>query len=144
MVNKHRGEVEVQFDGQAYRLCLTLGALAELEAAFADDDMLALAARFEGGRLRSQDAIRIIGAGLRGAGHDITDDAVASMRCDGGAAGYVAAVAELLEATFGGGAVSASDAAGGMERNVPGPKPVDAAAGMRPEVRGDGPFPGTR
>jgi hypothetical protein len=47
------------------------------------------------------DAIRIIGAGLRGGGNDIDDAAVAHMRADGGAAGFVAIVGELLAATFG-------------------------------------------
>ncbi len=100
MANKHRGEVDICLDGRTYRMCLTLGALAELETAFGDEDMLALAQRFGDGRLSSRDAIRILGAGLRGAGEDLSDDAVAQMRCQGGAAGYIAAVAELLEATF--------------------------------------------
>ena len=34
MVNRHRGEIEAILDGKSYRLCLTLGALAELEHAF--------------------------------------------------------------------------------------------------------------
>ena len=41
MVNTHRGEIEAVLDGKTYRLCLTLGALAELEHAFGEDDMLA-------------------------------------------------------------------------------------------------------
>ena len=102
MANKHRGEIDAEFDGTTMRLCLTLGALAELEAAFGDEDMLQLAARFENGRLRSVDAIRIIGAGLRGAGADVTNDEVAKMQCQGGAAGFVGIVADLLRATFGG------------------------------------------
>ena len=85
-------------------LCLTLGALAELEAAFGHEDMLALAERFQSGRLSARDAVRIIGAGLRGAGHDIADEAVAAMQADGGAAGFVDIVARLLAATFGGAA----------------------------------------
>ena len=68
MTNRHRGEIEARLDGKPYRLCLTLGALAELEAAFGDDDMLALATRFEKGRLSARDAVRLIGAGLRGGG----------------------------------------------------------------------------
>ncbi len=48
MVNRHRGEIEAVLDGKSYRLCLTLGALAELEHAFGEDDMLAIAERFEG------------------------------------------------------------------------------------------------
>ena len=101
MVNRHRGEVEAILDGCPHRLCLTLGALAELEHAFGDEDMLALAERFGRGRIAARDAIRIIGAGLRGGGSAIGDDAVANMQADGGAAGFVAIVARLLEATFG-------------------------------------------
>jgi hypothetical protein len=101
MPNPHRGEIEACLDGQRYTLCLTLGALAELEHAFGHEDMLALAERFRSGRLSARDAQRIIGAGLRGAGHDITDEAVARMQADGGAAGFVDIVARLLNATFG-------------------------------------------
>jgi hypothetical protein len=46
--------------------------------------------------------VKIIGAGLRGAGNDIDDATVARMQVDGGAAGYVTIVAQLLAATFGG------------------------------------------
>jgi hypothetical protein len=76
--------------------------LAELEHAFASDDMLALAERFQKGRLSARDAQRIIGAGLRGAGYEIADEAVGRMRTEGGAAGFVDIVARLLTATFGG------------------------------------------
>ena len=101
MVNRLRGEIEAVLDGRPWTLCLTLGALAELEAALGAGDLLALAKRFEDGKLAARDAIRILGAGLRGAGNDIDDAAVAGMRAEGGAAGYVAIVAELLAATFG-------------------------------------------
>ena len=103
MANQHRGEIEAVLDGAPYRLCLTLGALAELEAAFGAEDMLALANRFSGGRIAARDAIRIIGAGLRSCGHMVEDAAVADMRVDGGAAGFVDIVARLLRATFGAG-----------------------------------------
>jgi len=101
MANLHRGEINAVLDGQRLRLCLTLGALAELESTFGDEDMLALAERFGRGRLSARDAVRIIGAGLRGAGHQFTDDAVARMRAEGGAAGFVDIVSRLLTATFG-------------------------------------------
>jgi hypothetical protein len=102
LANKHRGEIEAVLDDRVYRLVLTLGALAELESAFGDDDMLALAARFEKGRLSARDCVKIIAAGLRGAGCAVTDDEVALMRVNGGAAEYVDIVARLLNATFGG------------------------------------------
>ncbi|MGB3809168.1 MAG: gene transfer agent family protein [Parvibaculum sp.] len=102
MANRHRGEIEATLGGERRVLVLTLGALAELENAFGGEDMLALASRFETGRIGARDAIRVIGAGLRGAGADIDDDEVARMSVDGGAAGYIAIVADLLTATFSG------------------------------------------
>ncbi len=103
MANRQRGEVEAVLDGRPWTLCLTLGALAELEAALATGDLMGLARRFGEGRLAANDAIRVIGAGLRGAGNQVTDAEVATMRADGGATGYVALVGDLLAATFGGG-----------------------------------------
>jgi hypothetical protein len=101
LANRHRGEIEAQLDGATFKLVLTLGALAELEDAFGDSDMLALAARFEKGRLSARDCMRVIAAGLRGAGHAVSDADVAAMQSDGGAVGYVDIVARLLTATFG-------------------------------------------
>ena len=123
MPNRHRGEIEAVLDGVPRRLCLTLGALAELEAAFGDEDMLALATRFESGRLGARDCVRIIGAGLRGAGRDVRDDEVARMQADGGAAGFVDIVARLLSATFGAARETSAgepQAAGGTSTAAPG------------------------
>lgn len=102
MANKYRGEISADMDGVTHTLCLTLGALAELENAFGSDDMLSLANRFSSGRISANDCVKIIGAGLRGAGNDVADAAVARMRGDNGAAGFVDIVARLLAATFGG------------------------------------------
>jgi Phage tail tube protein, GTA-gp10 len=104
MVNLHRGEIEGVLDGVPRRLVLTLGALAELESAFGDEDMVALAVRFESGCLASGDCIKVIAAGLRGAGASVTDDDVSRMQADGGVTGFVDIVARLLTATFGGAA----------------------------------------
>jgi hypothetical protein len=122
MANAHRGEIDAVLDGKTFRLCLTLGALAELEAAFGDDDMLALASRFDGGRLSALDCVRIIGAGLRGAGYEISDEAVRAMRADNGAAGFVDVVARLLRATFGDGGSSETRRAS-AEEEASGPFP---------------------
>ena len=102
MANKYRGEIAAMLDGAPYTLCLTLGALAELESAFNTDDMLGLANRFTQGRISANDCIRIIGAGLRGAGNTIADEAVSKMRGAEGAASFIDIVARLLAATFGG------------------------------------------
>jgi hypothetical protein len=101
MPNRHRGEIEAEIGGARRRLVLTLGALAELEAAFGADDLVALAERFGGGRLTARDLVRIIGAGLRGAGADVSDEEVAAMTTPDGAAGFVRIAADLLTATFG-------------------------------------------
>jgi Phage tail tube protein, GTA-gp10 len=101
MANKHRGEIEAEIGGTKRRLVLTLGALAELEAAFGAEDLVALTERFGSGRLTARDLTRIIGAGLRGAGEAVSDDEVAAMSIAGGAQGYVRIAADLIQATFG-------------------------------------------
>lgn len=101
MANPRRGEIEAVFDGRPYTLVLTLGALAELEAAFGAGDLMALAERFESGRLSASDAIDVLRAGIAGGGHVMTREDVARLTIDGGAAAYVRAVADLLAATFG-------------------------------------------
>lgn len=118
MANARRGEIDAALDGKSYRLCLTLGALAELESAFGSTDMLSLAARFESGRIAAREVVMIIAAGLRGAGYDVSDTDVRQMQADGGAAGYVDIVARLLSVTFG-------------------------ATGSNGEASEPGPFPGT-
>lgn len=112
MANAHRGEIEARLDGRAHTLVLTLGALADLEHAFGDSDMLALAARFESGRLSARDCVKIIAAGLRGAGATVSDSDVATMQADGGAAGFVDIVARLLNATFAGESAPSSKGGG--------------------------------
>lgn len=99
--NRRRGEIAAELDGKVRKLCLTLGALAELEAAYAADDLGALVARFSRGSLSALDLTRVIAAGLRGAGEDVTEEMVRSMRAEGGATGFAKIVAELLAATFG-------------------------------------------
>jgi hypothetical protein len=153
MANPHRGEIEASLDGRPYTLCLTLGALAELEHAFGHEDMLALAERFQSGRLSARDAARIIGAGLRGAGHDIADAEVARMQAEGGAAGFVDIVARLLSATFG--VRPGAPAQAGADPMAPTSDPIypssrkpraqpDAIRDLAPqeERASPGPFPG--
>src|SRR4051812_34326781 len=100
MPNKYRGEIAACLGGRTRTLVLTLGALAELESAFGADDLVALAERFGSGRLSARDLVRIIGAGLRGAGEIVGDDEVAAMSVNGGATGFVRIAAELIAATF--------------------------------------------
>ncbi|MFD0934127.1 GTA-gp10 family protein, partial [Methylobacterium trifolii] len=55
MANRRRGEVPLDLGGERYTLCLTLGALAELEDALRAGDLAGLADRFSDGRLAARD-----------------------------------------------------------------------------------------
>ncbi len=101
MANRRRGEVPLVLGGAHYTLCLTLGALAELEDAFGVEDLGALAARFADGRPSSRDLLRLLAAALRGGGHDLDDAAVAALPLAGGLPAVAAALAAVLEAAFG-------------------------------------------
>jgi len=100
-VNIQRGEIEAIIDGESKMLCLTLGALAELEAKMAANDLIGLSERFENGRLSARDLMVIIGAGLRGGGNAISDDDLARMSIEGGLRGAAKIAVDLLVATFG-------------------------------------------
>ncbi len=101
MANHHRGEIEAEFNGKKYSLCLTLGALAELEHALGAGDLVDLARRFETGALGARDLIAIIGCGLRGGGAPFSNDEVAGFSIPEGLLGFVRVAGALLAATFG-------------------------------------------
>lgn len=98
--NRQRGEIEAVIDGERRILCMTLGALAELETAFGVDNISDLAGRFAGGRIGTKDVMAIIAAGLRGGGNLIDDDELAGCRVEGGIGGAVALAARLLDSAF--------------------------------------------
>jgi hypothetical protein len=101
MANTHRGEISALIGGEQRTLCLTLGALAELEARLGAGDLTGLAERFAAGRISARDLTSIIGAGLRGAGNALSDDDLARMSIEGGLKGAAEIAARLLKATFG-------------------------------------------
>lgn len=101
MANLHRGEISALIGGEEKTLCLTLGALAELEARLQAGDLMGLAERFAGGRISARDLTAILGAGLRGAGNAISDDDLARLSLEGGLKGAAELAARLLRATFG-------------------------------------------
>ncbi|MBU1176156.1 MAG: gene transfer agent family protein [Alphaproteobacteria bacterium] len=101
MANSHRGEIDAVIGGERQTLCLTLGALAELETRLQAGDLVGLAERFEVGRVSASDLIALIGAGLRGGGNEISDDELARLTVEGGLTGAAKIAAELLRATFG-------------------------------------------
>lgn len=116
MANRYRGEIEAELDGRRMTLCLTLGALAELETAFEAGDLAGLAERLAAGRLSARDAITLIGAGLRGGGAAVSDEEVSAMASAGGVPAYAAIVTRLLGAAFGAGE------GGGAGENPPVPR----------------------
>lgn len=102
MPNMQRGEISAVIEGEEKTLCLTLGALAELEARLMAGDLVGLSERFASGRVSARDLTAIIGAGLRGGGNAVTDDDIARMSIEGGLKGAADIAARLLRATFGG------------------------------------------
>jgi Phage tail tube protein, GTA-gp10 len=101
MVNIHRGEIEAVIDGRPMTLCLTLGALAELEARLGAGDLVDLGEKFSKGQVSARHLIAILGAGLRGGGASISDEELAALPMQGGLKGAAEIAAHLLRATFG-------------------------------------------
>ncbi|MBL0371075.1 gene transfer agent family protein [Rhizobium sp. KVB221] len=116
--NRRRGEIEAIIDGERRILCLTLGALAELETALGVDNIADLAARFATGRIGTSAIIAIVAAGLRGGGNITVDEDVADMCVDGGIEGAVRLAARLLAAAF-------PEDAETQQQNPPQPQPAD-------------------
>lgn len=100
MANSARGEVALVVDGEARVMRLTLGALAELEAALAVGSLVALAEKFEAGQVSAGELIALLGAGLRGGGAAVSDEALAAADIEGGAVGAMKAGMALLAVTF--------------------------------------------
>jgi hypothetical protein len=101
MPNRRRGEVGLELGGAPYTLCLTLGALAELEEAFGVQGLEALGARFAEGGLSSRDLVKLLGVALRGGGHDLSDAEVAALPLADGIEPVVQALTDCLILTFG-------------------------------------------
>ena len=69
--NGVRGEVIAVLAGAERRLCLTLGALAEMETALGCDGLMPLAERMRS--LSARDLTVIVAALLRGGGDELAD-----------------------------------------------------------------------
>lgn len=67
-MNAARGEVVVEIAGERVRLCLTLGALAEMETTLEAEGVEALAERL--GRMTAADLMQVLAALIRGGGAD--------------------------------------------------------------------------
>ncbi|SFS77922.1 gene transfer agent family protein [Methylobacterium sp. yr668] len=123
MANRIRGEVPLTLGGRRYTLCLTLGALAELETALQAGDLAGLAARFADGRVSARDLIALLGVALRGGGHDLDDATVARLPLAGGLDAVSAALGEVLAAAFG--EAPGGEAPGGEAPGAEAPGPAN-------------------
>ena len=100
MANPHAGEVALVIDGERHVLKLTLGALAEMEAALEAGDLIALIERFEAGRFASRDVLALIVAGLRGGGWRGSAADLVSAEIEGGPVAAARVAGELLARAF--------------------------------------------
>jgi len=103
MANHHRGSVDLDLPSGRLTLCLTFGALAEIETALGAGDLVALGERLQTSRLSARDIIVILGAAVRGGGQDLTDRTLAERLSAADAPAAVAAIGQLFAATFGDG-----------------------------------------
>jgi Phage tail tube protein, GTA-gp10 len=79
-MNKLRGEIALNIEGERYRLCLTLGALAEIESGLGLSSLTELEARLKAPTIA--DIAIILAALLRGGGHDMSDEALLARQVD--------------------------------------------------------------
>ncbi len=79
MANPYRGEAELNLAGKLYTLRLTLGALAELEAAFGAEDLGALGERLGAGKLAARDVIRLLAPLLSAGGTRLAAGEIGAM-----------------------------------------------------------------
>ena len=100
MVNPFAGEVALVIDGQRHVAKLTLGALAELEAALEAGGLVDLIERFEAGRFTARDVLALILAGLRGGGWQGSAEDLARAEIAGGVVGAARVAAALLARAF--------------------------------------------
>jgi len=100
MANPHAGEVAVVIGGERRAMRLTLGALAEMEAAMEADSLVDLVARFEEGRFSSRDVLAVIVAGLRGGGWEGQAADLLTAEIAGGPVAAARAAAQLLARAF--------------------------------------------
>lgn len=100
MANPWAGEVAVTLDGARQVAKLTLGALAELEAALETGTLVELVERFETGRFSARDVMLLLVAGLRGGGWTGTAEDLRTVEIGGGPVAAARAAGELLARAF--------------------------------------------
>lgn len=100
MANPYAGEVAVLLDGMRHVAKLTLGSLAELEAALEAGSLIDLIERFEAGRFSSRDVLALVVAGLRGGGWQGSAESLRTVEIGGGPVEAARVAAALLTRAF--------------------------------------------
>jgi hypothetical protein len=100
MANPYAGEVALLLDGNRHVAKLTLGALAELEAALETGSLVELVERFESQRFSTRDVLALIVAGLRGGGWQGTAADLLRVEIGGGPMEAAKVAAMLLARAF--------------------------------------------
>ncbi|WP_372840190.1 gene transfer agent family protein [Phaeovulum sp.] len=100
MANPWAGEVAIWLDGRRHVAKLTLGALAELEAALAAGSLIELVERFEAGQFSTRDVLALLVAGLRGGGWQGEAEDLRTVEIRGGPVEAARVAAELLARAF--------------------------------------------
>lgn len=96
-MNGARGEVTLCIDGRERTLCLTLGALAEIETAFGCSSLAELQARMR--RLSAAELMQVVAVLLKGGGEQVAAEQLSAMKINPGLAAR--AVAEAFRAAVG-------------------------------------------
>lgn len=100
MANPFAGEVALTLDGKRHVAKLTLGALAEMEAALETGSLIDLVERFENQRFSTRDVLALVVAGLRGGGWQGTAADLVRMEIAGGLVEAARVAALLLVRAF--------------------------------------------
>jgi hypothetical protein len=100
MANPYAGEVVIVLDGQRHVAKLTLGTLAELEAALEAGSLMELVERFETRAFTTRDVLALVVAGLRGGGWQGTAADLRTAEIGGGPVAAARVAAELLALAF--------------------------------------------
>ena len=108
MANRARGEVELTAGGRTFRLCLTLGALAEIEDGLGLKDLTELEHRLK--KLRAADLAIVAAALMRGGGHEMSP--VEALRLPVELNALIAAIGAVFAAPGAEGAAAEGEGAG--------------------------------
>ena len=100
MSNPFAGEVTLILDGVPHVAKLTLGALAELEAALETGSLIDLISRFESQKFSTRDVLTLVVAGLRGGGWQGTAADLLRVEIGGGPMMAAQIAAQLLARAF--------------------------------------------